>query len=99
MSKQKNKKNKEVLSQAGNKQITFLCRTATKNLFHFRVLTLTQEYNAYLYMVMGGGDNQGSIAEFKVYLSAVQVQILVANLQLQNLHLVVPLLYYRGVPH
>lgn len=50
-------------------------------------------------MVMGGGDNQGSIAEFKVYLSAVQVQILVANLQLQNLHLVVPLLYYRGVPH
>lgn len=35
----------------------------------------------------------------QVYLSAVQVQILVANLQLQNLHLVVPLLYYRGVPH
>lgn len=35
----------------------------------------------------------------QVYLSAVQGQILVANLQLQNLHLVVPLLYYRGVPH
>lgn len=43
--------------------------------------------------------NQGSIAEFEVYLSAVQVQILVTNFQLQNLHLVVPLLYYRRVPH
>lgn len=35
----------------------------------------------------------------EVYLSAVQVQILVANLQLQNLHLVIPLFYYGGVPH
>lgn len=96
---EKKKKYKEVLSGVGNKQITFLCRTATENLFHFRVLTLTQEHNAHLYMVMCGRDNQGSIAEFEVYLSAVQVKILVANLQLQNLHLVVPLLYYRGVPH
>uniref|UniRef100_G3NV72 Uncharacterized protein n=1 Tax=Gasterosteus aculeatus TaxID=69293 RepID=G3NV72_GASAC len=33
------------------------------------------------------------------YLSAVQVQILVPNLQLQNLHLEVPLFYDRCVPY
>lgn len=35
----------------------------------------------------------------KFYLSAVQIQVLVAHLQLQHLHLVVPLLHYGGVPH
>lgn len=37
--------------------------------------------------------------EFVVYLFAVQIEVLVADLQLQNLHLVVPFFYYRGVPH
>lgn len=34
-----------------------------------------------------------------IYLFAVQIEILVTDLQLQNLHLVVPLLYNGGVPH
>lgn len=38
-------------------------------------------------------------AQLHTHLSAVQLQVLLANLQLQNLHLVVPLLYDRGVPH
>lgn len=41
----------------------------------------------------------GGYKEFEIYLFAVQVQILASNLQLQYLHLVVPLLYNRGVPH
>lgn len=42
---------------------------------------------------------RGGIQRFAVYLFAIQVEILVTNFQLQNLHLVIPLLFYGGVPH
>lgn len=57
------------------------------------------ELKGYLCMVEWGSGNKRTNTSTAVYLSAVQIQILISNFQLQNFHLVVPLLYYRGVPH
>lgn len=93
--------------------ITLLCSTPTQLLLHFSVLTLTQPVNqvlwvnfqvkatVYFEIVQCGVRIRQWEKRFrlKFYLSAVQIQILVSHLQLQHLHLVVPLFYYRGVPH
>ena len=66
------------------------------HIFHTRVDKCIQNLNTASVILVS---IQAAKARSRVYLAAVQVQTLLPHLQLQHLHLVVPLLLDGRVPH